>query len=69
MAYRPPNPEIAAAKAAAEALGAQGAIIVYVKGNQLGAASFGWTRQSCTEMGKLCDAAYKAVMAELSKQE
>lgn len=67
MAWNP-SPEVAVARDAAQRLGAQQVVIVYVLdgGRSLGMASFGKTRELCREAGKLGDELYDAAMRHLS---
>jgi hypothetical protein len=65
-----PSSEVAVARNAAKALGADQVVIIYTllgKG-QLGMASFGKTKRLCDSAGRLGDSLYEAAMEYLQDQ-
>lgn len=69
MAWNP-SPEVAVARDAAKRLGdADQCIVLWIKGQQLGMASFGRTKQLCAEARPLGEACYRAIQDELIAQQ
>lgn len=68
MAWNP-STEVAVARDAAKALGADQVIVIYLKleQGQIGMATYGKTKKLCDETKILGDEAYKAVYATLEK--
>jgi len=66
MAWNP-APEVAAARDFGNKFGAEQVIILHIKGDRVGYASYGKTRQLCAATRPLADAALTAVMEEMKK--
>lgn len=67
MAFNP-SPEVAVARDAAVKFGANRVIVLYTTlDGKLGYASYGATKELCSETRRLADVAYDAVMAEFQK--
>lgn len=63
MAWNP-SPEVAVARDAAKALGADRVVITYTTpAGQIGYASFGQTKELCAETKRLADKLYERAMA------